>query len=82
MSVNLRIPDDILEASGLTERECLVELAVHLYAQRRLKIGQALRLCGLTRMEFEAELAKRDISLYSVEDLERDVSQLEELGRL
>jgi predicted HTH domain antitoxin len=81
-SVNLRIPDDIFEASGLTERECFIELAVRLYEQRRLSIGQALRLCGLTRVEFEAELARRDISLYSVGDLEHDVSQLEQLGRL
>lgn len=66
----------------MTERECLIELAVRLYEQRRLSIGQALRLCGLTRMNFEAELARRDISLYSVEDLARDVSRLEQLGRL
>lgn len=78
----LRIPEDILEAAGLTEKECLVELAVHLYAERRLAFAQALRLAGLNRLEFEKELARRDISLYSVEDLEDDVAALKELGRL
>lgn len=82
MSTELTIPDDILEAAGLTERDCLVELAVHLYAQRRLRIGQALRLSRLSRAEFEKELARRDISLYSVEDLNQDVAALKELGRL
>lgn len=82
MASHLRIPDDILATAGLTERDCLIELAVQLYAQRRLPIGPALRLCGLTRIEFEHELARRDIALYSVDDLERDVAELEELGRL
>ena len=44
MSTELTIPDDILEAAGLTERDCLIELAVHLYAERRITLGQALRL--------------------------------------
>jgi predicted HTH domain antitoxin len=82
MSKELTIPDDILEAAGLTERDCLIELAVHLYAERRITLGQALRLSQLTRAELEKELARRDISLYTVEDLSRDVAALKELGRL
>jgi predicted HTH domain antitoxin len=82
VSTKLTIPDDILQAAGLTERECLIELAVHLYAERRVTIAQALRLSGLTRSEFDEDLARRDISLYSVDDLRRDVSDLEQLGRL
>lgn len=82
MSTEWTIPDDILEAAGLTARDCLIELAVHLYAQRRITIGQALRLSRLSRTEFEKELARRDISLYSVEDLNHDVAALKELGRL
>ena len=82
MSTELTIPDDILEAAGLTERECLIELAVHLYAERRITLGQALRLSQLNRAELEEELARRNISLYTVEDLNRDVAALKELGRL
>jgi predicted HTH domain antitoxin len=82
MSTRLTIPDEILEAAGLTEQECLVELAVQLYAQRRIKIGHALRLSQLTRQEFEKDLARHSISLYSVEDLNDDVASLKELGRL
>jgi predicted HTH domain antitoxin len=82
MSTRLTIPDDILAAAGLTEQECLTELAVHLYAQRRIKIGHALRLSKLTREQFEQELARHSISLYSVADLDDDVASLKELGRL
>ena len=60
MSTELKIPGDILEAAGLTERDCLIELAVHLYAQRRIPIGLALRLARLSRTEFEQELARRN----------------------
>lgn len=82
MSKELTIPDDILEAAGLTEADCLIELAVHLYAERRVTIGQALRISRLSRADFVKELARRDIGLYSVEDLNRDVEALKELGRL
>jgi predicted HTH domain antitoxin len=82
VSTELTIPDDILEAADLTEKDCLIELAVHLYAERRITFGQALRLSQLTRAELEKELARRDISLYTVEDLNRDVAALKELGRL
>jgi predicted HTH domain antitoxin len=82
MSTELTIPDDILEAAGLTERDCLIELAVQLYAQQRITIAQALRLSRLNRLDFEKELAQRDISLYSVDDLNHDVAALKELGRL
>ena len=53
----LRIPEDILEAAGVAEQECLIELAVHLYAERRLAFAHALRLAGLNRLEFEKELS-------------------------
>lgn len=78
----MRIPEEILDAAGLTEKECLVELAVHFYAERRLALAQALRLSGLNRREFEKELARRDISLYSLEDLGHDVAALKDLDRL
>jgi len=47
-----------------------------------LPFAQALRLAGLNRLEFEKELARRNISLYSVEDLKHDVATLKALGRL
>jgi predicted HTH domain antitoxin len=82
MATDLTIPADILEAAGLTEADVLVELAVHLYAERRIAFGQALRVSRLSRPEFEKELARRDISLYSLEDLKNDVAALQQLGRM
>jgi predicted HTH domain antitoxin len=80
--MKIEIPKDILAAAGLTEKDCVIEFAVHLYASRRITHAQALRLSGLDRSAFEAELARRDMSLYNVEDLNADVKTLKELGRL
>lgn len=78
----MEIPDDIIRSSGLSERDFITELAVRLYADRRISLGQALRFCGLDRIEFEGQLARRNISLYTVDDLREDVRTLKELGRL
>jgi predicted HTH domain antitoxin len=80
--VKLEIPEDILQAAGVTQKDCLAELAVHFYANRRISFAQALRLCGLSRAEFERELGRRDIALYSLEDLREDVETLKHMGRL
>ena len=82
MSTHLTIPDGILEVAGMTEKDCLIELAVQLYAQRRIKIAHALRLSQLTRRDFEQELGRHSISRYSIDDLNDEVASLKELGRL
>ena len=80
--MKLEIPDDILQSSRVTEEDCLIELSVRLYADRRISLAQALRLARLDRLAFERQLARRDISLYTVDDLREDVETLKELGRL
>ena len=80
--MKLEIPDDILKSSRLTEEDCLIELSVRLYADRRISLAQALRLSRLDRLAFASQLARRDISLYTVDDLREDVETLKELGRL
>lgn len=59
MKAKLTLPVDVLVSSGLTESDCLIELAVHLFGQRRVTMDQALRISNLGRVEFEEELAKR-----------------------
>ncbi len=48
--MKLEIPDDIMKSSGLTKEDCLIELGVRLYADRRIWLAQALRLSGLSRL--------------------------------
>ncbi len=82
-TARLEIPRDILDSARLSLEELRVEIAVHLFAQRRLGIGKAHELAGLSLWEFRQVLGSRRIAPhYEVEDLEDDVAALRDLGRL
>ena len=77
----LEIPGDVLDSARLTVEEAKLELAVSLYAQRRLGLGKARELARLSLWEFRQVLAARRIPpQYDVEDLEQDVETLRLLG--
>jgi len=79
----LEVPQDILDSARLTIPELKIEIAVYLYAQRRLSIGKARELAGMTLWEFRQVLASRRIPPhYDVVDLDEDVATLREMGRL
>ncbi|MBU1820007.1 MAG: UPF0175 family protein [Bacteroidetes bacterium] len=74
---DLIIPAKTLEQLQLTPSELLIELAVHLYDTEKLTMGQAKKLAGLTQIEFQKEMAKRDVYIkYDIEDLETDLKNL------
>lgn len=77
------VPDELLTAAGLTEREMAAEVALELYRREKLTMGQAVRLAGMDRISFWGLMASRDIYMhYDVEDLEQDIATLRKLGRL
>jgi predicted HTH domain antitoxin len=77
----LEIPQEILDSARLTPDQLLVELAVHLYEQRRLSIGKAHELAGLSLWEFRQLLGLRQITPhFDAEDLEQDLEALRHLG--
>jgi predicted HTH domain antitoxin len=79
----LEIPQDVLDSSRLSISELQVEMAVYLYAQRRLSIGKARELADMSLWEFRQLLASRRISPhYDVDDLDEDVATLREIKRL
>ena len=79
----LEIPQDILDTARLTIDELKVELAVYLYADRRLSLGQARELAAMPLWTFRQLLASRRISPhYDVDDLDADVAVLSEMARL
>jgi predicted HTH domain antitoxin len=83
MNVTIEIPQDILDSARLTVPEIKVELAIHLYAQRRLSIGKARELAEMSLWQFRHLLAARQIPVhYDVTDLEKEVATLRKLGRL
>lgn len=81
MNKTLEIPADILDSARLTVDELKVEVAVSLYAQRRLSIGKARELAEMSLWQFRQLLATRRIfPHFNIDDLAEDVNTLNELS--
>ena len=77
------IPDDILQAAGISEAELKLEIAIMLFQQEKISIGKARRLAGMNLIEFQREIASRGICIhYDVEEFEADLKTLREMGIL
>ncbi len=79
MSIQLEIPDSVVEALRLSpidqKQQLLIELAVALYARSLLSFGKARELAGLSKYEFGVLLGGRGIPRhYSADDLRDDVN--------
>lgn len=73
----VEIPDKIIAQSGLSAKEILLKVAVVLFQEEKLTLGQASKLAGLHQFEFQKELAARNISIhYNEEDFERDLQTI------
>ena len=73
----VEIPDQIISQSGLSSKEILLKVALMLFQEERLTLGQASKLAGLHQFEFQKELAKREIAVhYGEEDFERDLQTI------
>ena len=81
--MSIIISDELLTATRMTEAEMKQEIAVLLFQKEKLTLAQASRFAGMNRIAFQHLLASRQISLhYGVEDLEQDIKNLREMGRL
>jgi predicted HTH domain antitoxin len=78
--VTIELPRHLVDAARTTPTELKIELAIHLYEQRRLGIGHARELAELPLWEFRQLLASRKISPhYDVSDLDEDMRTWERL---
>ncbi|MUL37306.1 UPF0175 family protein [Gloeocapsopsis dulcis] len=81
--MSIVIPDDILQATKMSEDELRLEIAIMLYKQERISSGKVRAWTGLTVIEFQHELAKRGLCInYDVEDFQSDVTTLQSMGLL
>ena len=72
--MTVTIADELLKAAGITEPEIRQELALTLFQQDRLTLGQASRLAGVSRLAFQALLADRRIPIhYGVAEFREDL---------
>jgi len=61
------ISDEALRQTGLSDEEALVEIACCLFDAEKLHLWPAAKLAGLSRGEFESELASRGIDVHRLD---------------
>ncbi len=73
----IEIHDEALRGLQLTETQAVLDLAVGLFTERRVTLGRAAAVAGLTQTDFQQELGRRGIPIhYDVEDLRADLRTL------
>jgi predicted HTH domain antitoxin len=78
-AVNVTIEDNLVEGLELTPQEARIDLAVGLYADRRVSLGRAARIAGISQPEFLRELGRRRVPMhYDLAELEADLLVLRE----
>jgi len=83
--IELEIPEELVQSIKLPRDEVLErlkkELALRLYEKGLLSFGKAREFAGLTKWEFSKLLGEEKIPRhYDVEEFEKDLKTLEELG--
>lgn len=74
-SLELKIPKALVD--DLSENELKLYLAIMLYKERKISVGQAAKLAGLTLRDFMYELGKHKESFTNItaEELEEELRQ-------
>ena len=76
----VEVSDQIIEQSGLSAKEILLKVAILLFQEEKLTLGQASKLAGLHQFEFQKELAKHEIPIhYNEEDFRRDLQTISKI---
>ena len=75
------IEPEIIQSSGLSEQDFILEIALFLYGRKILSLGKAAAFAKLHRIAFQKELAKRKMSIhFTIEEVNKDLKTLESLG--
>ncbi|MGL4618278.1 UPF0175 family protein [Chroococcidiopsis sp.] len=73
--------DDIIKASGLSEREFFIEIVLMVFQQDKISLGKASELLGMHRMQFQKLLADRNLYVhYDVAEFQEDLKTLQEMS--
>lgn len=79
--MNIEIQDDALDGVSLTPAQARLELAVGLFAGRRVSLGRAARVSGIPQADFLKELGRREMPIhYDHDDFEADLKTIAALN--
>jgi predicted HTH domain antitoxin len=78
--MNVTIPDELASSMQMSEADLRLELAVALYRDVKVTLGQASKLAGLSQAALMRELGRRNVPMsYGIDDLDEDLRNLAEL---
>ncbi len=81
--MSLMIPDEILRAANMSAAQLKQEIALLLFQQDKLTLGQASAFAQMSQLEFQQLLANRQIPVhYDVQEFRDDLDTLHKLGQL
>jgi predicted HTH domain antitoxin len=81
--MNIQLSDAELQGLKLSQEELRRDLAIGLFVDRRMTLGQAAQLANISHDDFLAVLAEKNVPIhYDVDDWEADLRTLRELGKL
>ena len=79
-SVTFELPERELGSLQLTPAQARLELAVGLYAGRRVTLGHGVMIGGVSHTKFMHEIGRRGVNIhYTIEDAMHDVATVDKL---
>lgn len=81
MDMTLTLENEALDGLNLTVEHWMLDLALGLFVDRQVTLGQAADVAGLSQTDFLRELGERGIPMhYDEADLLSDIEVLEKRG--
>jgi predicted HTH domain antitoxin len=75
--MTIEIPDAIAKKANITSQDILLRVAILLFAEEKITLGQAALIAGMHQIQFQKELAKRKIPVhYGEEEYRRDLETI------
>ncbi len=79
--MNLKLDIPVLDDLEISRADLLTDMALGLYMDRRVTLGQAADIAGLPQSEFRRLLGRLGVAIqYDLEDLDHDLAVLRDRG--
>ena len=81
--MSLLIADEIVKASGWSEKEFMQEIVLLLFQNDKISLGKAAEMLNISQISFQKMLANRGITIhYDVTELQEDIEHFTAKGWL
>ncbi len=79
--MTITIAENVAKRAGLTEADILLRIALELFKEEKVTLGQAAQIAEMHQALFQKELAKRKIPIhYGLQELENDMRTINRLN--